>query len=139
MQYSPNPKGCQRAVLNYAQRLNRAILHRNHAQIAEGLGAVGHHRQKNQAKMRPALQEAQQLNADGKTVFDRCAYQHGEQTIAVLIPVENTRHKPKNHAQRTWFFSQERYASVSCIPLLYITISLCYFMRNPGQVHITNT
>ena len=68
MQYSPNPKGCQRAVLNYAQRLNRAILYRNCAQIAEGLGAVGI-TVKKAGKMRPALQEAQRLNADGKTVL----------------------------------------------------------------------
>ena len=68
MQYSPNPKGCQRAVLNYAQRLNRAILHRNHAQIAEGMGAVGI-TVKKVGEMRPALQEAQRLNADGKTVL----------------------------------------------------------------------
>ena len=68
MQYSPNPKGCQRAVLNYAQGLNCAILHRDHAQIAEGMGAVGI-TVKKVGEMRPALQEAQRLNADGKTVL----------------------------------------------------------------------
>ena len=68
MQYSPNPKGCQRAVLNYAPRLNCTILHRNHAQIAEGKDAVGI-TVKKAGEMRPTLQEAQRLNADGKTVL----------------------------------------------------------------------
>ena len=40
----------------------------NYAQIAEGMGAVGLIVKK-PGEMRPALQEAQQLNADGKTVL----------------------------------------------------------------------
>ncbi|MDE2722787.1 MAG: thiamine pyrophosphate-dependent enzyme, partial [Gemmatimonadota bacterium] len=40
----------------------------NYAQIAEGMGAVGI-TVKKADKMRPALQEAQRLNADGKTVL----------------------------------------------------------------------
>ena len=38
------------------------------AQIAEGMGAVGL-TVKKVGEMRPALQEAQRLNADGKTVL----------------------------------------------------------------------
>ncbi len=68
MQYSRNPKGCQRAVLNYAPRLNCTILYRNCAQIAEGMGAVSI-TVKKVGETRPALQEAQRLNADGKTVL----------------------------------------------------------------------
>ncbi len=40
----------------------------NYAQIAEGMGAVGI-TVKKAGEMRPALQEAQRLNADGKTVL----------------------------------------------------------------------
>ena len=40
----------------------------NYAQIAEGMGAVGTIVKK-PGEMRPALQEAQRLNADGKTVL----------------------------------------------------------------------
>ena len=50
------------------ERYGVSYMQGNYAQIAEGMGAVGLIVKK-AGEMRPALQEAQRLNADGKTVL----------------------------------------------------------------------
>ena len=50
------------------ERYGVSYMQGNYAQIAEGMGAVGIIVKK-AGEMRPALQEAQRLNADGKTVL----------------------------------------------------------------------
>ena len=61
----------------------------NYAQIAEGMGAVGITVKKT-GEMRPALTRSTATKCRWQNRADRCAYQRGEQTIAILITVENS-------------------------------------------------
>ena len=72
------------------ERYGVSYMQGNYAQIAEGMGAVGTHRQKS-GRNAPRITRSTAIKCRWQNRVDRCAYQYGEQTIAVLNPVENTR------------------------------------------------